>query len=75
MIPGVCECSFLHLSRIDVQKGQKVLAGQKIAVSGNTGKHTTGPHLHLSCKWNDSGQYFDPQIQQVIGVFILGVEL
>lgn len=67
---GVCECSFLHLSRIDVQKGQKVFAGQKIAVSGNTGKHTTGAHLHISCKWNDSGQYFDPQI---LLVFITNV--
>lgn len=67
---GVCECSFLHLSRIDVQKGQKVFAGQKIAVSGNTGKHTTGAHLHISCKWNDTGQYFDPQI---LLVFITNV--
>lgn len=59
---GVCECSFLHLSRIDVRKGQKVFAGQKIGVSGNTGTRTTSPHLHLSCKWNDTGQYFDPRI-------------
>ena len=58
---GFCECSFLHLSKIEVQKGQKVIAGQKIAVSGNTGKNTTGPHLHLSCKWSDTGQYFDPK--------------
>ena len=68
---GVCECSFLHLSRIDVQKGQKVFAGQKIGVSGNTGIRTTGPHLHLSCKWNDSGQYFDPQILLVFITNIL----
>ena len=67
---GVCECSFLHLSRIDVRKGQKVFAGQKIGVSGNTGTRTTSPHLHLSCKWNDTGQYFDPQI---ILVFITNV--
>ena len=67
---GVCECSFLHLSRIDVQKGQKVFAGQKIAVSGNSGKRTTGPHLHLSCKWIDSGKYFNPQI---LLVFITNV--
>lgn len=67
---GLCECLFLHLSRIDVQKGQKVFAGQKIGVSGNTGTRTTGPHLHISCKWNDSGQYFDPQI---LLVFITNV--
>ena len=59
---GICTCSFLHLSKIDVVSGQYVSAGQKIAVSGNTGKRTTGPHLHLSCKWSDSGKYFDPRI-------------
>lgn len=59
---GIVTCSFLHLSKIDVESGQHVEAGQKIAVSGNTGKRTTGPHLHLSCKWSDSGNFFDPRI-------------
>ena len=59
---GVCVCSFLHLSKIEVKNGQHVSAGQKIAVSGNTGKRTTGPHLHLSCKWSDTGRFFDPRI-------------
>lgn len=59
---GICTCSFLHLSKIGVVKGQRVSAGEKIAISGNTGKRTTGPHLHLSCKWSDTGKYFDPRI-------------
>ena len=59
---GVCVCSFLHLSKIEVQNGQRVSAGQKIGVSGNTGKRTTGPHLHLSCRWSETGKYFDPRI-------------
>ena len=59
---GMFSCSFLHLSRIDVLEGQRVRAGQRIAISGNTGKRTTGPHLHLSCKWNDTGKYFDPKV-------------
>ena len=59
---GICTCSFLHLSKIDVVNGQHVSAGQKIAVSGNSGKRTTGPHLHLSCKWSDTDKYFDPHI-------------
>lgn len=59
---GICTCSFLLLSRIDVKRGQHVSAGQKIAVSGNTGKRTTGPHLHISCKWSDTGKFFDPRI-------------
>ena len=59
---GSCVCSYLHLSEIKVKKGQHVSAGQKIAVSGNTGKRTTGPHLHISCRWSDTGKYFDPRI-------------
>ena len=42
----VCYC---HLSRIHVRKGDIVLAGDKVAVSGDTGR-TTGPHLHLTGK-------------------------
>ena len=59
---GSCVCSYLHLSEIKVRKGQHVSAGEKIAVSGNTGKRTTGPHLHISCRWSDTGKYFDPRI-------------
>lgn len=60
---GVCVCSYLHLSRIQVRVGQHVKAGQVIAISGNTGKRTTGPHLHISCRWgNEKGRFFDPML-------------
>lgn len=58
---GVCVCSYLHLSKILVQRGQQIKAGTIIAISGNSGKRTTGPHLHISCRWgNEKGKYFNP---------------
>lgn len=60
---GVCACSYLHLSKVLVNKGQRIMAGQIIAVSGNTGKRTTGPHLHISCRWGDEkGKFFNPML-------------
>ena len=38
---------YMHLSQIDVKKGDTVQAGQKLGVSGNTGSRTTGEHLHF----------------------------
>jgi len=60
---GSFACSYLHLSKLLVKEGQQVGSGQTIAISGNTGKRTTGPHLHISCKWiNGNGRYFNPMM-------------
>ena len=60
---GICVCSYLHLSKILVRTGQRVTAGYIIAISGNSGKRTTGPHLHISCRWkNERGKFFNPML-------------
>jgi murein DD-endopeptidase MepM/ murein hydrolase activator NlpD len=50
---------YLHLSKILVKKGQRVHAGEKIALSGNTGTQTTGAHLHFALVAKD-GKRIDP---------------
>lgn len=47
----------MHLSRIDVKEGQSVSAGERIGLSGATGR-VTGPHLHWAVRWRDA--YLDP---------------
>jgi len=39
-------CMGMHLSKIYVSKGDKISLGQVIALTGNSGTWTSGPHLH-----------------------------
>lgn len=47
----------MHFSRIDVHEGERVLKGQRLGLSGATGR-VTGPHLHWAVRWQ--GAYLDP---------------
>jgi murein DD-endopeptidase MepM/ murein hydrolase activator NlpD len=47
----------MHFSRIDVKEGQHVAQGDRLGLSGATGR-VTGPHLHWAVRWQ--GAYLDP---------------
>ena len=47
-----------HLSSRLVEPGDRVVAGQPIALGGSSGR-SSGPHLHLECRY--MGQAFDPE--------------
>ncbi|MDT3734679.1 MAG: peptidoglycan DD-metalloendopeptidase family protein [Denitratisoma sp.] len=50
---------YCHLDRIEVLPGEPVAAGQRIGLSGNTGR-TSGPHLHWTVLAN--GTAVDPRL-------------
>jgi murein DD-endopeptidase MepM/ murein hydrolase activator NlpD len=49
---------YMHLSKIEVKEGDRVTSGQKLGVSGGTGR-ATGPHLHVAVRWQ--GVYLNPE--------------
>lgn len=78
-------CVVLHLSKQLVGLNWQVKAGDTIALSGNSGRYTTGPHLHLAIKidkktedgWlvldkdNGFGGFIDPETFFPNKVYIL----
>jgi len=48
---------YMHLSKIEVKAGDKLGKGERLGLSGQTGR-VTGPHLHMGVRWN--GAYLNP---------------
>jgi murein DD-endopeptidase MepM/ murein hydrolase activator NlpD len=52
---------YAHTSKYNVTQGQKVKRGEHIASTGNSGKNTTGAHLHFEIRRN--GQSIKPKFK------------
>ncbi|AXC11002.1 Cell wall endopeptidase, family M23/M37 [Acidisarcina polymorpha] len=48
---------YMHFSRLEVAPGERVRKGQRLGLSGATGR-VTGPHLHFAVRWHEA--YLDP---------------
>jgi murein DD-endopeptidase MepM/ murein hydrolase activator NlpD len=48
---------YMHLSKIEVEEGSTVRKGERLGLSGATGR-VTGPHLHMAVRWESA--YIDP---------------
>ncbi|QGM80926.1 murein DD-endopeptidase MepM [Otariodibacter oris] len=55
---------YMHLSKVLVKAGQNVKKGDRIALSGNTGR-STGPHLHY--EFHINGQPVNPMTVKLPG--------
>ena len=56
---GNFRISYCHLSRILVTKGQSVLAGSPVGITGNSGR-SSGEHLHVKAQYK--GKVINPQL-------------
>lgn len=53
-VEGGLRTCYMHLERVDVERGDAVRGGQPIGTVGRTGMRTSAPHLHLEFR-TDAG--------------------
>jgi len=59
--PGNRVSVYMHNSSLEVSTGDAVRRGDVLAIIGNSGDHSTGPHLHF--EWWESGSPVDPTLR------------
>lgn len=52
---------YLHLTRVTIEPGTSVSAGQQVALSGNTGHASAAPHLHFEVYPNGAKGDVNPE--------------
>ena len=56
----IIQVFYAHLSKISVKAGERVLSGQELGLTGNSGR-SSGPHLHLAFR-DHKGTWLDPNL-------------
>lgn len=59
-LDGGWRAGYAHLSRIDVEEGERVAPGARVGLSGDTGTAKGAPHLHFELRDPRSRQLVDP---------------
>lgn len=63
-----------HLESVSVKAGQKVKAGDKLGVMGNTGKYTTGTHVHVEIDTDTKYYNYGPGLASDSNLIKAGVD-
>lgn len=72
---GGITARYYHLREMPVvHPGQDVQAGDVIAVMGNTGKYTSGPHLHITLDTDTAHPCYEPGIARDGEIIKKGVD-
>ena len=63
-----------HLDRIDVVKGQSITKDTRVGLYGNTGKYTTGAHLHVEFDTDVNYPTYSPTLSSSSNIIKAGTD-